>query len=334
MIKINKNLALFSGLFLIIGTILLLLIQRFSPAISHAAYYCQSFITSQIISIPQYVSVIPLISIAMILGFAVIKLLASTLKIQILKKKLRRGIVKRHKIYKLIKNLNLEKRTALIKSGKKFAFCLGIRNPKIYISTGLASHLSLKEIEAVLRHEQYHLENHDTITMIIASAVRSMFPFFPLLDDLIKNYRIEREIQADLFAIKKVEDSQPLISALKKSLTFPTVSTVTLAAIADYDTLEPRIYTLLNKNYSRRRFTIKRLLITLFSLFIIGAVIVIPVNAKELHHEDHDVMIYCTDGACMNSCANEKNLQKLYTEIEGNINSGSQKSSQLYSSMQ
>jgi hypothetical protein len=56
-------------------------------------------------------------------------------------------------------------------------------------------------------------------------------------------------------------------------------------------------------------------LITLFSSVVLATILVMPVHAKELHHEEHDVMMLCTDGACMNSCTSEKNLNKLYSEI-------------------
>ena len=92
--------------------------------------------------------------------------------------------------------------------------------PKIYISTGLLSHLTKKELEAVLRHEQYHLENHDTFTMIVASVAHSLFPFFPLVSDLINKYRIDREIRADKFAVSKIGDQYPLVSVLKNFLHF------------------------------------------------------------------------------------------------------------------
>jgi hypothetical protein len=151
--------------------------------------------------------------------------------------------------------------------------------------------------------------------MIVASVAHSLFPFFPLVSDLIKKYRIEREIAADKFAVSKIGDQDPLISALKKLLAFPTVGTTAVAAIADHDTLEPRIYSLVNKPYIRRQFRIRHLLITLFSSIVLATILVMPVHAKELHHEEHDVMMVCTDGQCMNSCTSEENLNKLYSEI-------------------
>lgn len=316
MIKINENLALFSGLFLLLGTLLLFTLRKLSPLFGHATYYCQSLIReAQMIPIPYYLSIIPFALLFIILTISVIKFFVLNVKVQLLKRTLKGEITFNLETNTLIKRLGLQDKTVLVKSDQKFAFCLGVRTPKIYLSTGLLSQLSIKELEAVLRHEQYHLENYDTFTMMVASVAHSLFPFFPLVEDLIKKYRIEREIKADKYAISKIGSRYPLISALKKLLAFPTVETVALAAIADQDTLEPRIYSLVNKPYLQRQFRIRHILITLFSAVVLVTILVMPVHAKELHHEEHNIMMICTNGQCMNSCLNETNPNKLYSEI-------------------
>lgn len=318
MIRINKNLAIFSGLFLFLGAILFFTLQKFTPLVGHITYYCQSLlIDANMVPIPYYLSMIPFALLFIILAISVIKFLVLNIKVQFLKFKLKGSVAIDTSTYKLISRLGLQDKAILVKSDKQFAFCLGVRMPKIYFSTGLLTQLSQKELEAVLLHEQYHLENYDTFTMIVASVAQSLFPFFPLINDLINKYRIEREIAADKFAVDKLADKYILISALKKLLAFPTVQAAPVAAIADQDTLEPRIYSLVNKPYVKRHFKLKHAFITLFSCLVLAAVIVMPVHAKELHHEEHDVMMLCTDGECMNSCTSEKNLNKLYSEIPG-----------------
>ena len=316
MIRVNKNLAIFSGLFLMLGTLLLFTLEKFSPLIGHITYYCQSILVdAKMIPIPYYLSTIPFILLFIILAISLIKFSALILKVQFLKLKLKGNITINHDTNMLINRLGLKGKAILVESDKQFAFCLGVRDPKIYFSTSLFYGLSMKELEAVLRHEQYHLENYDSLTMVVASVAHSLLPFFPLVSDLINKYRVDREIQADKFAISKIGDPYPLVSALKKLLAFPTTTTVAVAAIADQDTLEPRIYTLLNKPYARSRFGLKHLFITLFSSLILVTIIAMPVNAKELHHEEHDVLMLCTDGECMNTCTTQKNLNKLYSEI-------------------
>lgn len=332
MIKINKNLALFSGLSVLLIVILLFTINKFFPLIGHVAYYCQSFIATHIIPIPYYFSIIPVTFLFLILAISFCKFFILMLKVQLLKHTLKGEGTTEGNIHRLIKRLGLEHKTVVIQSNENFAFCLGVRIAKIYISTGLVSQLSLKEIEAVLRHEQYHLESHDTFTMIIASVAHSIFPFFPLLGDLIKKYRIEREIAADTFAVANIGSTEALISTLKKLLSFPSVKMVALAAIADQDTLEPRIYSLINKRYKKRQFRLRHLIITLFSSLIIGTFLIMPVHAKELHYKEHDVIMLCAEGdECMYSCMSEKNLNKLYSEIPSTQKTDRQSFLQPYS---
>ena len=314
--KINKSLTLFLGLPLIFVTILLVTVSRFSPMIGHAVYYCQSFITTHMIPIPNYLSSVPIGIFFIILTISLCKLFILIVKVKLLKRTLWSNATKGSRINKLIEHLKLQNKTFVIQSDESFAFCLGVRTPKIYISTELISQLSLKETEAVLRHEQYHLKNHDTFTMLIASVTHSLFPFFPLISDFIKKYRIEREIAADRFASTKLQSTAPLISALKKLLDIPPVETLSLAAIGDLDTLEPRIYALVNKQYKRKEFKLHRLMITIFSSLVIATIMTMPVYSQELRLKDHTVIMLCTDGKeCMNSCASEKNLDKLYSEI-------------------
>lgn len=332
MIKANRNLGVFSGLLLFLGALLLFVLQKLSPLIGHATYYCQSLINTYMIPIPYYLGIIPILFLAGILIFSFLKFLILNVRMQVLKYRLNGRITIEKKLEELIQKLGLQEKTVVIKSNDNFAFCLGINKPKIYISTGLILKLSAKEIEAVLRHEQYHLENYDTVTSTIASFVYSLFPFFPLLGDLIKKYRVEREIAADKFAVKYIGNSSSLVSALQKLLAFPTIHSVAQASIADQDTLEPRIYVLVNKQYKKKQFSMKHLFVTLFFASLITIVIITPVHAKEIHHKEHDVMMLCTHGECMNSCTSEQSLNKLYSEIP-NIKRSSETTDQSYSPM-
>lgn len=310
MIRFNKNLVLFLGLFLSGGTILLLVTEKFLPLINHVTYYCQSFINSHMTPIPYFLSVIPVLFLGIIIAFTILKLFILLFKTQLIKRSLKKNIITEYGTSSLIKKLNLEDRTIIVKSNSKFAFCLGYRNPKIYISTGLISKLSLKELAAVLHHEQYHLENRDTLILMVASITQSLFPFFPLVDDLIKKYRIEREVSADKFVVYKMEEKYSLISALKKLLAFPSVENLAFAAIADGDTLEPRIYSLINKPYPQRQFKLKHLLITIFSALVIGFIFISPIYAEEIHSDNQDVVMLCDGGKCTNSCSSTVRFNK------------------------
>lgn len=312
MIRVNKNLAIFLGLILLFGLSSFTLLQKFLPFVSHTVYYCQSFINSLSMPIPYYFGVIPLLLFFIFMFVAVAKLFITYAKVQLSRKSLMRNRRSNMGFSILLEKLQLTDKTYLIKSQRQFAFCLGIRHPKIYISTSLISILTPQEIEAVLRHERYHLSNRDSLTMLVASVGESLLPFFPLLSDLLRNFRIEREIKADAEAINAIGDEKPLISVLKKLLATPSVATVTASAIADRDTLEPRIHALVKKDFRFKKFRVKHVLISLCSFFIMGVITLVPVQAVEVNHMGEDVTMICPHGSlCMNECKQEYSTKKV-----------------------
>lgn len=316
MLRINKNLAIFSSLIFLLGVSSAVSLQKLSPLIAHTAYYCQSFINSLSLPIPYYLGAIPFIFFSVLLLIATLKLSLLCIKVQFLRKKLIANKQSNTTFNKLLEKLNLADKTYLIESEKQFAFCLGVRHPKIYVSTGLLDGLTLQETEAVLYHERYHLRSRDTLIMLIASIGQSLLPFFPLISDFLRNYRIEREIKADAEAIQRQASKKPLISVLKKLLATPSAAMVTHAAIADHDTLEPRIRVLISKDFHFRTFQIKHVFISLASVFIMTIVTLAPVQAVEIHHMGKDVMMICPQNdACLASCIKEYSInRKNYSE--------------------
>lgn len=303
MIRINKNLFIFAGLIFLLGTSSLVFLQRFLPLVSHVSYYCQSFVNSLSLPIPYYLGIIPFLLFSLFLFIASIKLLTVYIKVQLSKKKLIRHYRSNTAFNVLLEKLQVKDKTYLIKSEKQFAFCLGIRHPKIYVSTSLVDLLTIQELEAVLRHERYHLNNRDTLTMLIASIGESLLPFFPLFSDFLYNYRIEREIRADAEAIQGLSDREPLISALKKLLIMPSMTVATASAIADHDTLEPRIRALVKQDFHFRKFKVKHIVISVLSIFVMSLIALAPVQAVEIHHMGEDVTMICpSDIECINAC--------------------------------
>jgi len=315
MISINKNLVTFLILITLLGTFAILSLQKLLPFAKHTSYYCQSLVNSFSLSLSHYIGVIPFLLIFVLLVVATIKLLIILSKAQYLKKKLLRKTRTNAQFTKVLKKLHLRKTTYLIESNKKFAFCLGLRNPKIYISTSLVTVLSREELEAVLRHEKYHMDNRDSLTMLVASIGESLFPFFPLLSDFLRNYRVEREIKADQVAIQGLGDEKPLIGVLKKLLDTPSVATVSVAAIADHDTLEPRILMLLKNNFQYKHFRLKHIVISSISVCIMSLIMLSPVYAVAVPHQGQDVIMICPSGeACLKSCKKEYSPEKNYSE--------------------
>lgn len=325
MIRTNKNIIIFASLIFLLGGSVLVSLQKLSPLLFHTIYYCQSILSSLSIPIRYYLGAMLFILLFVFILLSIAKLFAIYIKVQLFRKKLIKKLKPNEGFTLILEKLTLTNKTHLIESEKQFAFCLGIRSPKIYVSTGLVGVLTIEELETVLRHERYHLYNRDTFTMLIASIGESLLPFFPLLSDLLYNFRIEREIQADKAAIQGQGSQEPLISVLKKLLRAPSLDTVAVSAIADEGTLESRIKTLVKKDYRFKKIKVKHVIISLVSVFIMSIIMLAPVQAVEVRHMGEAVMMICPhdDDTCLNACkqeysANKKNYSedRIYTPIQ------------------
>lgn len=324
MIRINKNLFIFAGLIFLLGIFPLLSLQKLSPLISHTVYYCQSFINSLSLPIPYYLGAIPFMFVSIVLFIAVLRLSTIYIKVHFLRKSLIGNVKSNTSFNMLLEKLQLADKTYFIENEKRFAFCLGVRSAKIYVSTGLLTCLTIEELEVVLRHERYHLNNRDTLTMLIASIGESLLPFFPIFSDILANFRIEREIKADAEAIQGLGNKEPVISVLKKLLSVSSMTFATASAIADRDTLEPRILALVKKDFHFRRFKMRRILVSVASVLLMSVIMLTPVQAVEVHHKGEDVVMICpSNNECLNSCkqiysANKKNYSenRIYTPVQ------------------
>lgn len=141
-------------------------------------------------------------------------------------------------------------------NGKKFmiisypvpvAITIGFLSPKIILSTGLLNLLSEKELEAVIYHETYHLDNHDPLKIFLLSISSITLPYIPILKWLNEKYRVVQEVMADELAIENQETSLHIGSALLKMVKVGKLETKSLAYASFAETsVNYRIEYLLN----------------------------------------------------------------------------------------
>lgn len=98
------------------------------------------------------------------------------------------------------------------------AFCLGFRRPRIWLTAGLVDLLSDDELAAVLAHEVRHLRQRDPLRLLIGRTLKSAFFFLPLIRSLADAAELQQEIEADHYAVVRLGDDLPLLSALQKML--------------------------------------------------------------------------------------------------------------------
>lgn len=304
MIKINNNFATFLGLSLLVSISVIAALQRFtSQALQESVTSCQTFVESLSIRLPHALLLLPILFVILILASVVIKFTITYVKVNLLKKK----IIPNDSIQKnfalLLKKLKLENKTMLVHDEKPFAFCFGLSSPKIYISTATLTLATQKELRAVLYHERYHLQKKDTGIVLFISAVESLFPFFPLFSDFLKNYQIEQEIKADQETIREIGSSAPIISILKKLLAPPSTTFAYVPQLASRDTLEPRIKALVKKEFNFKKFTMTNMIISLLSMIFLTTAIYSPVQAVDIHNKQYDSVLLCLSGnECISAC--------------------------------
>lgn len=283
--KTNNHPLIFSSFFLGISFILVVVLQKYLVLFfHHTITFCREMAKTISFGLADKLGIFVALTFFLMISITLIKFFSLLFKTWSMRRNLQE------------KTISINKNYVVVDSSKPFAFCFGIINPKIYVSNKLIRILSKKEFKTVIAHENYHLKNHDTIVLSLASILQSLFPYLPIISDLIKNYRIDRELMADQFAVLQSGGNNNLIAVLKKLLNDKSqYSYSSIPAIAELDTLEPRINKLINNYDFVKRFKLKNLIISFISVFILVSLAILPVNAVELHSSADDVAILCVD---------------------------------------
>jgi len=279
-------------------------------------YYCQQVIDGLPIRLPNNLGEASLMVFLVMLMYITIKLVATMVKTSKIGRDLSASTVRSPVIKRMAKKLGLQNKLSVYLSDHPSAFCFGFINTKIYVSTGLVNILSEIELEAVMRHERYHLENKDAFTCLFASVVQTMFPFFPVISDVSKRYRILNEVEADRAAIRGMKNSKSLISVLKKLLSHDHKNTFNFApSLGEWDTLEYRVKKLVNQKVERRRSPVTNIVVSLVSLVVLVGLSLSQVTAFEYHNGGGDAILLCSkDKNCTNICES-KVVEALFSHI-------------------
>src|SRR3989338_1075054 len=303
--KINKYLLVFSFLFTFLISGYLFILFRFFPVLfHHALYYCREMVKNISFGLPPLVGNFIFIFLSLLILHTAVKLLISFFKIYRFSRTLSPLITGNKRTRKLIKELGLENKVMTLPKNAPTAFCFGFLKPRIFITTGIIRLVSLKELAVILRHEKYHLENKDTATLLLADLAQSLFPFFPLVSDLIGNYRLDRELEADRQAIRQKNDQYCLSDVLKKLITYKPAPLPAVARLNAYETLEVRIKALLNLKVPAKKLSLKNLLQTFFTLIIFLVFALSSTTATETASENKLHKSFCRPNTdCHHSCS-------------------------------
>ncbi|MBI2086139.1 M56 family metallopeptidase [Candidatus Daviesbacteria bacterium] len=296
---------------LTVSLVITTLLYKVSPLFtSKTLFLCQKFISNIMFEIPRSLSDTLILVVGLVFGIGLLSFFIQLVKTCLL---LRRLLSKKINIppdlVKILETLNLNsgssrnqalltKKVILVKDKNLFSFCCGIFSPFIVVSAGLVKSLTMKELEAVLLHEQSHLMNRDPIKVLIGKTFSSMFFFLPLFADLRKNIEAVNELLADQWTISHQQKSTFLRSALKKILAAPdlNLAAVSNASGPDYrgstslSYFEIRIHRLINPG-TKCRFRLSLVSLLTTSLFVLVSWFLLqtPVGAshmdsRQCHH--------------------------------------------------
>ena len=214
-------------------------------------------------------------------------------------------------IENLAKKHKLTGKIKIVLSAKPFAFCLGIRNPRIYLSTKLISLLDKEELEAIILHEKYHLLHKDNVIHLLSSFIRTLFIFFPFVSDMINNQQLKVEIAADSMTTSMLGTNAGVISALKKLLLYPGYQPEYVASFNHIQTLEKRIQTLKGKKLRGISTSMQSLLISTISVIIVLFAISTSLPEVGAHAHANKLSSCLTGTSCTHNCETEKSSAKL-----------------------
>lgn len=98
----------------------------------------------------------------------------------------------------------------------RYAFTSGLWKPKIYLSTGICSYLTAKELRTVILHETHHIINKAPLMLFIIRILCALNFFLPVNRYLLNLYSSACEKAADDAAVNISGEPLELASALLK----------------------------------------------------------------------------------------------------------------------
>ncbi len=135
---------------------------------------------------------------------------------------------------------------------------IGFWQPKLVVSQGLLKLLDDLQLEAVLAHEQAHLEKRDTFWFFWLGWLRSFTTWLPQTEILWQELLLIREIRADLKAVQTVDSlvlAESLLTVAQSALADNTPCFETpLFSPSASDRLSQRIDAMINDQQPQKSF--------------------------------------------------------------------------------
>ena len=128
---------------------------------------------------------------------------------------------------------------------------IGWIKPVVLLPVGIASGLTIKQLEAILAHELAHIKRYDYLVNIFQNFVEILFFFHPVTWFISGKVRDERENCCDDFAVEICGDSLVLAKALTQVASFQQQPRLAMAFGAKRQTFMDRIKRIIGINDSK-----------------------------------------------------------------------------------
>ncbi len=307
--KVNSSFLILLSLGLLIGiTTIALLIKTYPLFFAKGLYFCKQFISNTLLKIPNSLpgAFIFVVFTTILLG--TISFIIQLTKTYLLLRKISsKRISLTRRVQRIAKSLNLQGKIQLIQDYNLYSFCFGLLKPQIVITTSLAASLTDKELEAVLLHEQAHLQNRDPLKVLLGKTISSMFFFLPIFGELYRNMEATNELLADGWATKLQNDTRFLRGALRKIIAHPQPAFAAATSIAHPDHIEIRVHKLVDSE-TKYKLNISFMSVVTSVIFVIVSLFVLktPVGAFYLENSSEPSYFLCSvDNSCWQECRHE-----------------------------
>lgn len=128
---------------------------------------------------------------------------------------------------------------------------IGWIKPVVLLPVGIASGLTIKQLEAILAHELAHIKRYDYLVNIFQNFIEIVFFFHPATWFISGKVRDERENCCDDFAVEICGDSLVLAKALTQVASFQQQPRLAMAFGAKRQTFMDRIKRIIGINDSK-----------------------------------------------------------------------------------
>lgn len=152
----------------------------------------------------------------------------------------------------LVSKMNFKKSVQIFESSRvTIPIVIGHLKPVVLLPVGLATGLSIRQLEAVLAHELAHVKRHDFLVNLIQSITEILFFFNPAIWFISNQIRKERENCCDDVAVSLTGDKLLLIKALTQIETYRNEPSLAMAFGRRRYTLLERVQRILGVNRSK-----------------------------------------------------------------------------------